>query len=117
MTDKPKEPLTVTGYVNGVPVAPEVIRALWPKRKMTLAESLAYLMAEYIAGARKLPTGIEIDHATIESMIEQRLRRYISADQIAAILSEDANLQNGNLNVGYLAVKIAETVEGKRNTN
>ena len=115
MTDKPKEPLTVTGYVNGVPVAPEVIRALWPKRKMTLAESLAYLMAEYVNDARKLPADIKISAETMESAIEQRLRRYISADQIATILSEDANLQNGNLNVGYLAVKIAETVEGKRN--
>lgn len=39
---------------------------------------------------------------------------YRSADEIATIISEDANLMNGGINVGFLAVTIAETVEGKR---
>jgi hypothetical protein len=36
----------------------------------------------------------------------------VSADEIAMILSEDARIENGKLaNVGYLAVKIAESIE------
>ena len=48
------------------------------------------------------------------SLFEARLARYISADKIAMIISEDASLMNGNLNTGFLAVKIAEVCEGKQ---
>ena len=116
MSDTPKEPLRLQGYVNGVPVSDEVIRALWPSRKMTLAESLTHMMVEYIDGARRLPTTISIDRESLLPIFERRLARYISADTIAQIISEHAGLQNGNLNVGYLAVKIAETIEGKQNS-
>ena len=114
MSDE-KPALRLQGYLNGVPVSDEVVRALWPSRKMTLAESLTHMMVEYIDGARKLPTTIPIDREKLLPIFEKRLARYISADQIAQIISEDASLQNGSLNVGYLAVKIAETIEGKRN--
>jgi hypothetical protein len=102
------------GYVNGQPVSDETIRALWPSRKMTLAESLTHMMVEYIDSARRLPTTIAIDREKLLPIFEKRLARYISADAIAQIISEDASLTNGNLNVGYLAVKIAETIEGKQ---
>lgn len=112
MSDE-KPALRLQGYVNGVPVPDEVIRAIWPSRKMTLAESLTHMMVEYIDGARRLPTIIPIDREKLLPLFERRLARYISADQIAQIISEDAAIMNGNLNVGYLAVKIAETIEGK----
>lgn len=85
--------------------------------ELTLAESLTHMMVEYIDGARRLPTTIAIDREKLLPIFEKRIARYISADQIAQIISEDATLQNGNLNVGYLAVKIAETIEGKRQPN
>lgn len=81
---------------------------------MNLASSLAHMMAEYIEGARKLPPDWQPSVAELSLLFEKRLARYISADEIATIISEDANLMNGGLNVGFLAVKIAETVEGKR---
>lgn len=107
-----KPPLKVTGFVNGQPVSDATIRALWPSRKMTLAESLSHMLVEYVAGARKLPDDIAIDKPAVLAMVQSRLARYIRADQIAMIISEDASLENGSLNVGYLAVKIAETCEG-----
>ena len=110
--DKPA--LRLQGYVDGVPVSDKTIRALWPRRKMTLTESLAHMMAEYIIGARKLPADIPVDQRALQSLFEARLARYINADQIAMIISEDAQLQNGQLNTGFLAVKIAEVCEGKR---
>lgn len=112
MTDKPV--LRLQGYLNGVPVNDDTVRALWPRRKMTLAESLAHMMAEYIVGLRKLSPDLPIDQKSLQSLFEARLARYISADQIAMIISEDAQLQNGNLNTGFLAVKIASVCEGKQ---
>ena len=112
-----KSELRLQGYLNGVPISDDEVRKLWPSRKMTLAESLTHMMVEYIDGARRLPTSIQIDRESLLPIFEKRLARYISADQIAQIISEDATLQNGNLNVGYLAVKIVETIEGKRNSN
>ena len=47
-------------------------------------------------------------------MTHTEIARYISADTIAMIIGEDASLMNGNLNTGFLAVKIAEVCEGKR---
>lgn len=39
-------------------------------------------------------------------------KKQFSADLIAQIISEDARVENGKVaNVGYLAVKIAETLE------
>jgi hypothetical protein len=111
---KAQDALKMQGYVNGKPVSDETVRALWPSRKMTLAESLTHMMVEYIDGARRLPSTIAIDRESLLLIFEKRLARYISADQIAQIISEDASLTNGNLNVGYLSVKIAETIEGKR---
>ena len=112
MDEKPA--LRLQGYANGVPVPDEVIRALWPRRKMTLAESLAHMMAEYIVGLRKLSPDLPLDQNGMRSLFEARLARYINADQIAGIISEDASLQNGQLNAGYLAVKIADACEGKQ---
>jgi hypothetical protein len=112
MTENPA--LKLQGYLNGKPVPDEVVRALWPRRTMTLAESLAHMMAEYIVGARKLSPDIPIDQRALQSLFEARLARYISADKIALIISEDAQFQNGQLNTGFLAVKIAEVCEGKR---
>ena len=80
---------------------------------MTLAESLAAMMVEYIDGAKRMPADWRPQPKELQTLFERRLARFISADQIAMILSEDASLQNGSLNVGFLAVKIAETCEGK----
>lgn len=109
-----KPALRLQGYLNGKPVSDEVVRALWPRRKMTLSESLAHMMAEYIVGARKMPADIPVDQRALQSLFEARLARYINADKIALIISEDAQIQNGQLNTGFLAVKIAEVCEGKR---
>jgi hypothetical protein len=113
MTDE-KPALRLQGYVNGVPVSDDVMRALWPRRKMTLAESLAHMTAEYIVGLRKLSPDLPLDQRGLQALFEARLARYVSADQIAMIISEEASLQNGQLNTGFLAVKIAEVCEGKQ---
>lgn len=114
MSDESKPELRLQGYVNGVPVSDDVMRALWPRRKMTLAESLAHMTAEYIVGLRKLSPDLPLDQNALRSLFEARLARYINADHIAMIISEDASLQNGSLNTGFLAVKIADVCEGKR---
>lgn len=80
---------------------------------MTLAESLASMMAEYIDGAKRMSADWRPDPEQLRTLFERRLARFISADAIAQIISEDASLQNGNLNTGFLAVKIAEVCEGK----
>jgi len=79
---------------------------------MNLSSSLAHMMAEYIEGARKLPPDWKPSVTELALLFDKRLARYISADDIATIISEDASLTNGVLNVGFLAVKIAETIEG-----
>lgn len=81
---------------------------------MTLAESLASMMVEYIDGVKRMPPDWKPQPKELQTLFERRLARFISADTIAQIISEDASLQNGNLNTGFLAVKIAETCEGKR---
>ncbi len=81
---------------------------------MQLASSLAHMMSEYIEGARKQPPNWNVSITDLTILFEKRLARYISADKISMILSEDASLQNGMLNTGYLAVKIAEICEGKQ---
>jgi len=79
---------------------------------MKLSSSLACMMAEYIEGARKQPPDWKPSVTDLAILFDKRLARYISADEIAMIISEDASLMNGCLNVGFLAVKIAETIEG-----
>ena len=81
---------------------------------LTLADSLSHMMAEYIDGARAQPPGWKPSVTQLATLFEARLSRYINADKIAQIISEDASLMNGNLNTGFLAVKIAETCEGKQ---
>jgi hypothetical protein len=83
-------------------------------RIMELSNSLAHMMAEYIEGARKQPPEWNVSITDLTLLFEKRLARFISADKISMILSEEASLQNGTLNTGYLAVKIAETCEGKQ---
>ena len=81
---------------------------------MELSNSLAHMMAEYIEAARKQPPEWNVSITDLTLLFEKRLARFISADKISMILSEDAALHNGALNTGYLAVKIAETCEGKQ---
>ena len=93
---------------------PPLVSVSPPTPNIGLARGLAIMMAEYVEGARKLPAHIVIHSDDLLAIFEKRLARYISADKIAQILSEDATIEDGRLNVGYLAVKIAETCEGKR---
>ena len=81
---------------------------------MTLAESLANMMVEYIEGAKKMPLDWRPQEKELQTLFERRLSRFVSADKIAMVISEDASLQNGNLNTGFLAVRIAEVCEGKQ---
>ena len=76
-----------------------------------LANSLAEMVQEWVDGGINGGTDWRPGLATV---IEKRLARYISADTIAMIISEDASLMNGNLNAGFLAVKIASVCEGKQ---
>lgn len=76
-----------------------------------LANSLAEMVTEWVDGGASGGTDWR---PGLTSVIEKRLARYISADKIAMIIGEDASLQNGQLNTGFLAVKIAEVCEGKR---
>ncbi len=82
-------------------------------KHMTLAESLAHMMSEYIDGAKRMAPEWRPDHEQLRSLFERRLSRYISADTISGVISEDASLHNGALNVGHLAVKIASICEGR----
>ena len=76
-----------------------------------LADGLAQMVTEWVDGGINGGTDWRPGLADV---IERRLARYISADKIAMIISEDASLMNGNLNTGFLAVKIAEVCEGKQ---
>lgn len=80
------------------------------ERVTPLAAGIAQMVTEWVDGGISGGTDWR---PSLAAVIDRRLARYISADKIATILSEDASLMNGNLNVGFLAVKIAETMEGK----
>lgn len=83
------------------------------RQRMPLHLSIAHLVHEFMGGVKagNFPAGANVE-AHLADAVQKRVKRYVSADHIAMILSEDAQVEDGKLaNVGYLAVKIAESIE------
>lgn len=83
------------------------------RQRMPLHMSIAHLVTEFMAGVKagNFPVGANVE-AHLAEAVEKRVKRYVSADHIAMILGEDAMIEDGKLsNAGYLAVKIAESIE------
>lgn len=83
------------------------------RQRMPLHLSIAHLVTEFMAGVKagNFPAGANVE-AHLSDAVQRRVRRYVSADHIAMILSEDAQIEHGKLtNAAYLAVRIAESIE------
>lgn len=83
------------------------------RQRMPLHVSIAHLVTEFMAGVKagNFPAGANVE-AHLADAVQKRVQRYVNADHIAMILEENARVENGKLsNDGFLAVKIAESIE------
>lgn len=87
--------------------------AVEKRQRMPLHVSIAHLVHEFMAGVKagNFPAGANVE-AHLADAVQRRVKRYVNADHIAMILEENARVENGRLtNDGFLAVKIAESIE------
>jgi hypothetical protein len=83
------------------------------RQRLPLHLSVAHLVHEFMGGVKagNFPAGANVE-AHLADAVQKRVKRYVSADHIAMVLSEDAQIEGGKLaNAAYLAVKIAEAIE------